>query len=242
MRQLCRGLPFLCSIARAKTYDERSRALKLKTARAITSVSDPPRNLISILLWGPKLAGDIQTNTWRGMRRGPPVSSYTAKELEEEACTSDGPQDSTCSSSFRIWLAHHTRVPYTLFLDVIMLTFAYTVWDNTDMSVARLEEICTNISGCRDYFQRYGHDWTDKDYCLTEKRRKDVYKAGGRGYWPKGGLDDFSGIINVRERRREQLIQKWRKEAGNGEDEYPWLRRAERFSLWSKPWRTGRSR
>ncbi|RSL93530.1 hypothetical protein CEP52_013191 [Fusarium oligoseptatum] len=133
-RLLCRGLPFLCSVARSKTY--------------------------------------------------------TAKELEEEA--------------YRMLTA-----------------FAYTMWDNADLSAEQLGEICTNIAGCKDYFKRYGRNWNGKDLRLAEKRKKDIYNAGGRGYWPKGGLDDFSGITHLRDRRREQLIQKWKKATENGEDEDP---------------------
>ncbi|KAJ4319096.1 hypothetical protein N0V84_006550 [Fusarium piperis] len=101
------------------------------------------------------------------------------------------------------------------------------MWDNIDLSVEQLEE-------------RYGSDWTEKDRSLAEKRKKDIYKAGGRGYWPKGGLDDFSGITNLRDRRREQLIQKWRKATENGEDEDPALNWAARPTLMSKSmWRRG---
>ncbi|KAJ4218156.1 hypothetical protein NW759_008749 [Fusarium solani] len=220
-RLLCRGLPFLCSIARSKTYDERLKVLKLKIVRSNARVPDPPCNLISILLWCPRQAGDVQVNTWGVRRRGPPVSSYTAKELEEEVCASDGPQDSTDSSSFRMWLAHHSKRTHTVFLDRMQSTFAYTMWDHADLSVEQLEEICTNIAGCRDYFKRYGHDCMGKDLRLAERRKKDIYNAGGRGYWPKGGLDDFSGITNIRDRRREQLIQKWKRTTENGEDEDP---------------------
>ncbi|RMJ15621.1 hypothetical protein CDV36_004714 [Fusarium kuroshium] len=189
-RLLCRGLPFLCSVARSKTYDERSEVLKLKIVRSNVSVPDPPCNLISILLWCPRQAGDVAINTWTVIRRGPPVSSYTAKELEEEA--------------YRMLTA-----------------FAYTMWDNADLSAEQLGEICTKIAGCKDYFKRYGRNWNGKDLRLAEKRKKDIYKAGGRGYWPKGGLDDFSGITHLRDRRREQLIQKWKKATENGEDEDP---------------------
>ncbi|RSL62983.1 hypothetical protein CEP53_004586 [Fusarium sp. AF-6] len=220
-RLLCRGLPFLYSVARSKTYEERSEVLKLKIVRSNVSVPDPPCNLISILLWCPRQAGDVAINTWTVIRRGPPVSSYTAKELEEEACVSDGPQDSTDSSSFRIWLAHHSKRTYTVFLDKMLTAFAYTMWDNADLSAEQLGEVCTNIAGCKDYFKRYGRNWNWKDLRLAEKRKKDIYNAGGRGYWPKGGLDDFSGITHLRDRRREQLIQKWNKATENGEDEDP---------------------
>lgn len=163
----------------------------------------------------------MQVNTWSVTRRGPPVSSYTAKELEEEVCASDGPQDSIDSCSFRMWLAHHSKRTYTVFLSRMQSTFAYTMWDYADLSVEQLEGICTNIAGSRDYFKRHGRDWTGKDLRLAERRKKDIYNAGGRGYWPKGGLDDFSGIANIRDRRREQLIQKWKMATENGEDEDP---------------------
>ncbi|RSL47489.1 hypothetical protein CEP54_013395 [Fusarium duplospermum] len=95
------------------------------------------------------------------------------------------------------------------------------MWDNADLSVEQLGEICTNIAGCKDYFKRYARNWNWKDQRLAEKRKKDIYDAGDRGYWPKGGLDDFSGITHIRDRKREQLIQKWKKATGNREDEDP---------------------
>ncbi|EEU36254.1 uncharacterized protein NECHADRAFT_87124 [Fusarium vanettenii 77-13-4] len=150
-RLLCRGLPFLCALAHSKTYHERLNVLKLKIVRSNASVPDPPCNLISILLWCPRQAGDVAGNTWTVIRRGPPVSSYTAKELEEEAYRK-------------------------------LSIFAYTMWDNADLTVEQLGEICTNIAGCKDYFKRYARYWDGKDLRLAQKRKKNIYNAGGRGY------------------------------------------------------------
>ncbi|KAJ4240410.1 hypothetical protein NW757_012482 [Fusarium falciforme] len=102
-------------------------------------------------------------------------------------------------------------------------------WDQSFEQCDRIQRLlcrglpflCSIARSKTDYFKRYGRDWMGKDLRLAERRKKDIYNAGGRGCWPKGGLDDFSGITNIRDRRRGQLIQKWKRATENGEDEDP---------------------
>ncbi|KAH9235466.1 hypothetical protein K456DRAFT_1723630 [Colletotrichum gloeosporioides 23] len=219
---LCNGLPFLVSVMKAKTYEERLELLYLidffemvdtdyqpfgQLCLAATTTNDnydPEDPEDPEMLFG----FDTEEEAWLSQL-------YQEGKLDVLAGPMDGPQDSLSSTPFRVWLAMHWTEPTMCSnfnpLDQSFWECGYVMWDVDEVPEMRLRGRSSAIRREGPSTQRLGASWTDEDVRRSERQRADLWLAGADGYWPREGYD-FSRITGLSEEKKQALVEKWRTE------------------------------
>lgn len=133
---LCQGLPYLHSVACAKTYSERANIIEQGKFRPRTFEHDPYMQLLYMM---PR---DSQAEPFGLADVNTSLDSYTPAQLDQLARPSDGAQDSTASSPFRVWLGAHTSGSLidSVFdpQDRNLWECGYVLWNYTDASMVNI--------------------------------------------------------------------------------------------------------
>lgn len=134
--KLCQGLPYLHSVACAKTYSERANIIEQGKFRPRTFEHDPYMQLLYMM---PR---DSQAEPFGLADVNTSLDSYTPAQLDQLARPSDGAQDSTASSPFRVWLGAHTSGSLidSVFdpQDRNLWECGYVLWNYTDASMVNI--------------------------------------------------------------------------------------------------------
>lgn len=83
----------------------------------------------------------------------------------------------------------------------------YVIWDHH--AELDRETLATKMEEARKlppYFERI--TWSKDEFQHSQYQRRDIFFSGGRGHWPRNGLD-FSRITGLTEEDQENLIYWW---------------------------------
>ncbi|KAI1413251.1 hypothetical protein F5Y13DRAFT_198969 [Hypoxylon sp. FL1857] len=208
-RLLSLGLPFLSSIARADTYEERSRLLKRKLySRSPTDPRYFPSRQLRFMAPQEDLVQRLHLSHDEDK-----LESYSPAQLGQFARPSDGAQDGMDSSPYRVWFATHMgcHVRTCVFNrgDWSLWQCGHVLWDYTDdVSAADLRQKFERLIREAPEFERYRNTWVKEDLARSQGQRADIFRAAGRGYWPRSDLD-FSRILGMDEDEKKRLVEDW---------------------------------
>lgn len=199
-------------MAEAHTFDERARLLRLSDSQDLPSEFEPFDQLGSMVPYDEWLEA-IDPGAHMVL------SDLNASGMLERRLAGDldGPNGLASSSPFRTWLATHSNdyvwVAVFNWPDRNLWECGYVLWDAEEMSKEQLRYRGAAARQMEPLFPRLRASWSDEDVRRSERMRTDLYFAGGRGYWPREGLD-FSGVRGLSEEKKQDLLEKWRGEEG----------------------------
>jgi hypothetical protein len=194
-------------VAEAHTFDERARLLRLNDFEPVTSDLEPYEQLSSLKPYQVRLdAIELDDKLSLSDLNASGMLGRLARGL-------DGPNGSASSSPFRTWLATHSNdfAWGAIFhgRDRNLWECGYVLWDAEEVSKEQLRDRGAVTRYMETLFPRLRESWSDVDIERSMNMRADLYLAGGRGYWPKEGLD-FTGVRGLSEEKKQTLLGKWR--------------------------------
>ncbi|KAF9869875.1 hypothetical protein CkaCkLH20_12674 [Colletotrichum karsti] len=208
---LCRGLPFLVAVLRARTFGERESLLPMhpKPKRYYDSV---PFEILRLMMPEKAFVDELNPVEW-----WVPLSECSSSNIAKLSTPLDGERDALSSNPCQLWLqAHKEDEVYEIVVDKYfskaLWECAYLIWDweqTTD-----LERRCAAVSNMKLFFPRARLSWTIEEFRLSEMQRTCIWLFGGHGYWPRRRRSDehfdFSGISGIEENDEAKLIVKFR--------------------------------
>ncbi|CAG9994618.1 unnamed protein product [Clonostachys byssicola] len=201
---LCMGLPFLSRIASGGTL--RSTGVpQFSTGRSATRAYNPH----TILLCSKLVPGQLTLNP---PLRDPALPMHA---WEKSQILQLDPQRAPQNSPFRAWLGAHFKNSISRTVccdaDTNLWFLGYVLWTSPREAAPPLEEVyetCKRVRVAEPIFPRPGKEWGKDDHLRSRRQRKDIYRAGGEGFWPREG-GDWSEIYGLTEAQKKTLEAKW---------------------------------
>ncbi|KAH6873912.1 hypothetical protein B0T10DRAFT_233905 [Thelonectria olida] len=204
------GLPFLGSVIRARSFDERIDLLDLSLFKARSWDCWPCAQL-------QKMDPDEEHPEIEIM-----VPTHTRRDdLSQLSQPLDEKHDAAGSGPSQTWLSSHfdNGFMYPMFDDEDrnLWECGYAFWDSNETGeMTRSWEEWKKIRALPRHFQRQ-FDWPWEEMLQSQKQRADIWLAGGGGYWPRDGFD-FGKIQGLKEEDKERLLSRWRAQGGKSQD------------------------
>ncbi|KAK7212706.1 hypothetical protein V2G26_019884 [Clonostachys chloroleuca] len=201
---LCMGLQFLSKIVSGDTL--RSTGVPyFSKGRSATRAYNPH----TILLCSKLVPEQLTIN--------PPLRDprLPLKSWDKSQILQLDPRGATRTTPYYAWLAAHLSLPISRAAccdaDYNLWRVGYVLWTTRVAANVSWEKKYAELRRGEPVFLRPGKEWGKDDCLRSRKQRKDIYDAGGEGYWPQEG-GDWSEIHGLTASQKEALEAKWVRE------------------------------
>ncbi|VUC31866.1 unnamed protein product [Clonostachys rosea] len=201
---LCLGLRFLSKVASGMSL--------WRTRYPYFSIGRPAARA-----YNPRTILSYSRLTPEHLNLNPPLpeTDPALNKWSSEQISQLDPQRGLQTSSFSAWKAAHLTSPISQTVccetDMNLWFVGYAIWSAPGASIPLLQRIYDDLRRREATFPRLGDAVDRDDLWQSREMRFDIFKLGGRGYWPRADWD-WSQIWDLTEEEEIRLTGKWRRQ------------------------------